>query len=214
MVTGDHTQSTVARPPGRPRLYEPGAERDLILVAALEVLRRNSGEEATVADILERAGLSTRAFYRHFQTKEDVIRSLYERDAESFGAHLRRRVDAAGTPGNALEVWVHEMLGLAYDRRRAERVSALSSAMVARVVGGTRTEQIGTDALELPLRSVLEAGRAAGAFPGARPDLDSFTIRAITMEAVSWARSGTVKLSRREASEHILRFSRAALGMS
>src|SRR6201995_4437824 len=94
------------RPPGRPRLYEPDEERDRILRATLEVLRR--GEEGTIADILEKARLSTRAFYRHFETKEDVIRSLYERDAESFGAHLWRRVESSADPGEGLATWVNE----------------------------------------------------------------------------------------------------------
>ena len=175
------------RPPGRPRLYEPDAERDRILVAALEVLRRNEGEEATVADILQEAGLSTRAFYRHFETKEDVVRALYEHDAQSFGDHLRRRVEAATGPDEALSTWVNEMLGLAYDRRRAERASALGSPMVLRVISGTPAQRMGTDLLVEPLRGVLEAGLASGAFPGAEPDIDCLTIRAITGEALNWA---------------------------
>src|SRR5271157_754429 len=76
--------------PGRPRLFEPDVERQRLMDAAVEVLRRNGGNEATVADILAEAGLSTRAFYRHFHSKEDVVRALYRRDAESFGRHLRR----------------------------------------------------------------------------------------------------------------------------
>ena len=211
MVSGEIPGPAAPRSPGRPRLYEPDAERDLILAAALDVLRRNRGEEATVADILQEAGLSTRAFYRHFQTKEDVIRALYERDARSFGAHLKRRVDAAGDPDEALGVWVYEMLGLAYDRRRAERVAALSSPMVIRMVAGTRAEQLGSDLLEQPLRSVVDAGRSTGWFTTSRPDLDIRTIRAITLEAINWVRTGEVKLTRREAVDHVLRFSRAAL---
>jgi hypothetical protein len=58
---------------------------------------------------------------------------------------------------------------------------------------------------------VLEEGSATGWFATARPDLDIRTIRAITLEAVNWVRTGEVKLSRREAADHILRFSRAAL---
>lgn len=212
MPSGDGPPVGASRPPGRPRLYEPDDERDRILVAALEVLRRNAGEEATVAEILTEAGLSTRAFYRHFETKEDVIRSLYERDARSFGTHLSRRVDASENPDEALATWVYEMLGLAYDRRRAERVSALGSPMVLRVVAGTKAHQLGTDLLIDPLRTVLETGLATGWFPTARPELDIRTIRAITGEAISWAVSGAVRLSRREATDHILRFSRAALG--
>ncbi len=182
-------------------------------MATLEVLRRHDGEEATVADILQEAGLSTRAFYRHFETKEDVIRALYQRDAESFGGHLLRRVEAASDPRDTLGVWVTEMLGLAYDRRRAERMSALGSPMVARVVAGTRAQQLGADLLVAPLKTVLESGLAAGVFPDARPALDVRTIRAITMEAINWATTGVVRLSRREAADQVLRFSLAALGV-
>lgn len=200
------------RSPGRPRLYAPADERSRIFVATLEVLRRNSGEEATVSDILAQAGLSTRAFYRHFQTKEDVIQGLYERDARSFGAHLARRVEAADSPESALAIWIYEMLGLAYDRRRAERVAALSSVMVLRVVAGTQAQRVGTESLTQPLRWVLADGRAAGSFPTAEPELDTLTIRAVTAEVISWAAAGTAQLSRRQASEHVLRFCRAALG--
>jgi AcrR family transcriptional regulator len=214
VVSGNQPEVVTPRSPGRPRLYEPDEERDRILVATLEVLRRHDGEEATVADILQEAGLSTRAFYRHFETKEDVIRALYQRDAESFGGHLRRRVEAASDPREALGVWVTEMLGLAYDRRRAERMSALGSPMVARVVAGTRAQQLGTDLLVAPLKTVLEDGLAAGVFPDARPGLDVRTIRAITMEAINWATTGVVRLSRREAADHVLRFSLAALGVN
>jgi hypothetical protein len=121
-------------------------------------------------------------------------------------------VAAAADFESALSTWVYEMLGLAYDRRRAERVSALSSPMVLRVVAGTRAQQLGNELLIEPLRHVLEQGRAAGCFPLAQPELDTRTIRAVTGEAISWASSGFVKLSRREASEYVLRFSRSALG--
>ena len=204
--------SSIPRPPGRPRRYEPDDERHRILVAALQVLRRNEGEEATVADILQEAELSTRAFYRHFDTKEDVIRALYERDAHSFGAHLRQRVEAAPNPGEGLATWVFEMLGLGYDRRRAERVSALRSPMVLRVVAGTRAQQIGIEGLIDPLRTVLETGLSEGYFANVVVEADVRLIMAATMEAASWSQSEGMKMSRKEAADHVLRFARAALG--
>jgi hypothetical protein len=84
--------------------------------------------------------------------------------------------------------------------------------MVARVIVGTRTPQLGTAALVAPLRSVLEEGLRAGSFPNAQVDLDIHTIRAITMEVVGWARTGCVRLTRRQAADHILRFCQGALG--
>lgn len=198
------------RAPGRPRLYEPDAERDRILAAALAVLGRNDEREATVADILEESGLSTRAFYRHFQTKEDVIRALYRRDAESFGDHLCARV-ADRPPRKALEVWISELLGLAYDRRRAERASTLSAPVVQRVIAGGEEQRLGFAILAEPLRAVLVEGLATGAFPAARPDLDVLTILAMVLEAIAWARTGTVSLTRRQAVDHLLRFALPAL---
>lgn len=201
-----------SRGPGRPRLYEPDDERRLLMDAAVEVLRRNEGNDATVAEILAEAGLSTRAFYRHFEEKEQVIRALYRRDAESFGAHIRRRVEQAASPVAALEAWIDEILGLAYDRRRAGRMSAFSSPVVVRIVAGTEAERLGVQLLLEPLHDVLKRGLADGSFPDASPDLDVGTIRAITWEAMVWARSGQPRLSRRQAVAHVLRFSIRALG--
>lgn len=165
-----------------------------------------------MADILQEAGLSTRAFYRHFETKEDVVRAIYARDAKSFAAHLRRHVEAAQDPPSALAAWVNEVLGLAYDRRRAERVSALSSPMVLRVVAGTEIQVRGNELTVQPLRAVLEQGLASGDFPAARPELDVHTIRAITWEAIGWSRTGAVRLTRDAACDYVVRFAWAALG--
>jgi AcrR family transcriptional regulator len=207
---GPPSSASSVRPPGRPRLYEPDAERHRILTSALEVLQRNGGREATVAEILEDSGLSTRAFYRHFSTKEDVIRALYRRDAEAFGDHLNRRV-ADAAPRAGLEAWVNGMLELAYDRRRAERVSALSSPMIERVVAGSDEQRLGIRRLVQPLRTLLEAGLASGDFPGARPEIDVLTIAAMALEAVAWQRTGVVMMSRQQAVEQVMRFSLPAL---
>lgn len=211
MRTGGETESAV-RPPGRPRLYEPEAERDRILAGALEVLHRNDGQEPTVAEILEASGLSTRAFYRHFQTKEDVIRALYRRDNESFGRHLQRRVAAAPDPRQGLEVWICEALALGYDRRRAERVATLKSPMVERAIAGTDERQLGLAVLLAPLRSVLERGLADGSFPRAQPETDVPLIGSLVWEALGWAGGGCVTQSRRQAVDQVLRFALPALG--
>jgi len=174
------------------------------------VLQRSGGEEATVADILDESGLSTRAFYRHFETKEDVIRALYRRDSESFGKHLRRRI-AGAPPRKGLELWMNEALGLAYDRRRAERVSALSSPMVQRVVAGSEEQRLGLGMLMQPLRDVIVAGLANGDFPAAQPDRDVLTIGAMAFDVVAWARTGRMTLTRRQAVDHLLRFALPAL---
>jgi AcrR family transcriptional regulator len=165
-----------------------------------------------VAEILSKAGLSTRAFYRHFGTKEDVIRALYQRDATSFGGQLATRVASAADPVEALRAWVDGMLGLAYDRRRADRMSALGSPMVARVIAGSAVEDLGVSVLLDPLLSILEAGAGDGSFPDADAGRDVHVISAITWDAIGRARSDLGAEPREEALERILRFSRRGLG--
>jgi len=183
--------------------------------AAIEVLRRNAGSEATMAEILAVAGLSTRAFYRHFATKEDLICALYQRDAESFGAHLRRRVEQAGSPTDALVIWIDEVLSLTFDRYRRERMAAFRSPMVTRIVAGSNAQTLGTKLVIQPLQEVLIRGREAGVFPLTSPELDVHTIYALTWEVVSWVRSAeSPRLGRRDALAHVLRFTLPALGAS
>ena len=90
----------------------------------------------------------------------------------------------------------------------------MSSPVVARVVAGTATERLGAESLVAPLRSVLEEGLRSGWFPDAQVGLDVHTIRAIAMEVIGWAGTEGIRLTRRKAADHILRFSLAALGAS
>ncbi|HUZ56880.1 MAG TPA: helix-turn-helix domain-containing protein [Streptosporangiaceae bacterium] len=58
---------------GRPRCFEPAGELRLPLDAMLRVMERHSYADAPVADILAEAGLSTRSFYRHFLSKDQLM---------------------------------------------------------------------------------------------------------------------------------------------
>jgi hypothetical protein len=67
-----------------------------------------------------------------------------------------------------------------------------------------------------PLVGLLEAGRAAGAFPGARPSDDATAIYAVTMALVTdrldhGARRGGATASLAAARAHVLRFCLPAL---
>ncbi len=95
----------VARAPrsGRPRRFEVEEELRILLDAALVVMERNGYNDAAVADILGEANLSTRSFYRHFQSKDQLLCALYRREAEAAAATLRAKVGVALGPRAALE---------------------------------------------------------------------------------------------------------------
>ncbi|MGA7416454.1 MAG: helix-turn-helix domain-containing protein [Acidimicrobiales bacterium] len=68
---------------GRPRRFEEADELRLLLDAGLVVMERNGYQDAAVADILAEADLSTRSFYRHFESKDQLLCALYRREAEA-----------------------------------------------------------------------------------------------------------------------------------
>src|SRR5579864_4817424 len=99
-------------------------EARALVQAGMAVLRR-SAAVLTVADVLEEAGLSTRAFYRHFQSKDELILAVYQHDNRLSVVRLRAHIGSATTALEALEKWVGFALGLGYAPRRARRTMTL-----------------------------------------------------------------------------------------
>jgi AcrR family transcriptional regulator len=77
------------RPRGRPALGEHEQRRRLI-DAAWRVFEEESEERVTVADIVRQAGMSSRSFYQHFSSKEDLIAQM----VEDVGADILAAVEA------------------------------------------------------------------------------------------------------------------------
>jgi AcrR family transcriptional regulator len=87
-----------ARPPaaapnprrrGRPRL-PPERQRQRLLEAAREELRRSDFGSVRVADVVRSAGMSSRSFYDHFGSKEDLLIALIHETGREILAELER----------------------------------------------------------------------------------------------------------------------------
>jgi AcrR family transcriptional regulator len=127
------TDTSVGRP-GRPRRYEEAEELQLLLDAGFAVIGRKGYGDATVADVLAEAGLSTRSFYRHFASKDELLQAIFRRDAERLAAAVTERVEAAPDPAEALRVWIDEILGFGLGRTRAQRARVLVSGEAVRTL--------------------------------------------------------------------------------
>jgi AcrR family transcriptional regulator len=67
--------TAVKRPRGRPAIPREVQRRRLI-EAAFRVFERNRYERTSVADIVGEAGMSSRSFYDHFGSKEDLVAEM------------------------------------------------------------------------------------------------------------------------------------------
>ncbi len=198
---------------GRPRRFEAEAELRILLDAALTVMERNGYVDATVADILREADLSTRSFYRHFESKDQLLCALYRREAEEAAARLRAKVDAAGSPRAALDAWIDEILSFGHDRTKAARVAVLGSPGAMRADGYAEETHHAATLLMAPLVALLARGAADGSFPLADPAAD-----APLVQSVAWAAAGLNpardKPRRAEASRQVRSFCQRALGVA
>jgi AcrR family transcriptional regulator len=193
----------------RPRSDE---ERALIFRAALRVMRVNGYADAQISDILAEAGLGTRAFYRHFSSKDDLVVALFEDNASQTTTRLEARVQAAPTARDQLLAWIDEMLDLGYDGRRSARAQLFAASAVR--VSSADAERRILAGLHAPLVEVLRAGAASGEFDSASPEQDAASVQALVWVFFEAAVLGRPVMPREAARAHVLRFCLPALGLA
>jgi AcrR family transcriptional regulator len=198
---------------GRPRRFAGDVERQLIMDAGLRVMTGNGYIDAAVSDVLVEAGVSTRAFYRHFDTKDALVLALFRRDAEAVGRLLQEATDAAESPLDALDAWIDGFLDLFYEPRRARRTALFAAAAVRRAEGYHEEMARTQDLLRAPLIDVLRRGQASGVLRSAESDHDARTILAIASSIAEPVGNRRFP-ERAQARAHLVRFCWPALGLT
>jgi len=103
--------------------WQPGAA-DRLERAALELFLRQGFAETTVPQIAERAGVTTRTFFRHFPDKREVLFS-YDQELPGVVAELMAGAPASITPldeiARSLRIVAETRLADAYDYLRVHR---------------------------------------------------------------------------------------------
>jgi AcrR family transcriptional regulator len=191
--------------------WHTDAEARALVQAGMAVLRRSSARNLTVADVLEEAGMSTRAFYRHFQSKDELILAVYQHDNRRSIERLRARLAGATSTLDALEKWVDFALGLGFAPRQARRTMTLwreGGRLWAQYPGEYNAIIAG---LVEPLTEVLARGREDGTFPGSDPHLDALSIHALVWRLIERRFGGDGSLDLASANAYVLRFCLPAL---
>ena len=175
------------------------------------MLRRNGYANAGITDILGEAKLGTRAFYRHFDSKDELLVAMFSENAAATASRLAERVDTAGSPLDRLHAWIDEILALGDDPRHSEAARMFISPTMPGVFDEAGNEAIAT--MRAPLRDALADGAASGDFPDCDPDADAATIHAIVWRLFTDAIHGRATMSRDDARAHVERFALRALGV-
>src|ERR1700690_1983539 len=129
--------------------------------AAMKVMRRNGFQGASVQDILDDAGLSTRAFYRQFQSKDDLLLAMFHTASGPDVEQVQAAVDGAGTAIDGVLAWIDELQPIASARRRIQRMVVFN--VVSRQTVGCDVEVASLqDRLLPPLLRAVQCGSEDG----------------------------------------------------
>lgn len=206
--------------PARARVTSPErvekyrTERESILRAAYDLVGSADGEAVTVADILAAVGLSTRAFYRHFRSKDELILTMYRTASERVSEELSRAIVEAADPAAALEAWIRHHLSVVYEARRARQASVLTSTEVRATPGIEQAIHEDARVRRMMLAEVLRAGSRQGVFTAVTdPDEDARAIGSVVMGLIDARLAGQPTPGWAEATEHTTALFRRALGV-
>jgi AcrR family transcriptional regulator len=195
-----------------PRSRPDADERAGIIRAAYACLSAPHTGPVSVAAILDAAAMSTRAFYRHFESKDELFLAMLKRDSDALARRLTTLAnETPGGPVAQLRAWIDHLLGLAYDPQSRAHAVVLGSDEV-RVAKGYRKAdaQLRADR-ERILADVLRRGRDDGSFPLAEPELDAAAIHALVDRAFVAPTQGAAP-QREQVVNYLLDFALRALG--
>ena len=181
-----------------------------LVEASFALIRETGSLEPSVAAIVERAGLSNQAFYRHFHSKDELLLGVLDEGFRLLAGYLAHRVEQAAGAEAKIRAWIGGVLeqALQGEAAAATRPFAVSRARLAELFPD-EVRSLGARAVA-SLRDALAEAVASGALPGADPERDA------DRDLHARDRLGQRKLCQREAApraeaEHLVEFALAAL---
>jgi AcrR family transcriptional regulator len=181
-----------------------------LVEASFALIRETGSLEPSVASIVERAGLSNQAFYRHFHSKDELLLGVLDEGFRVLASYLAHRVARAEGAEARIRAWIGGVLeqALHEDAAAATRPFAVSRARLAELF----PDEVAASerALCAPLRDALADAVASGELPGAEPDRDA---EAIYTLAIGWVQRVLCQpgAARRAEAEHLVEFALAAV---
>jgi len=206
----------VLRPSLQSAIVQPdmptAGDRQIIIDAAYDCLSEPHRGPIPVAAILERSGLSTRAFYRHFVSKDELFLAMLRQEADALAARLDRvAAESPGDPRKQLTAWVEMMYALALEPELRMHLTVIDSDEVRAARGYRETrERLHADR-ERSLERILERGLDDGSFPLSDPQRDAVAISAVISRELTISAPGDLD-GLRQSQSRVIDFALRALG--
>ncbi|MCV7444254.1 TetR family transcriptional regulator [Mycobacterium paraense] len=199
--------------PRRKKLAPDPDVRRAIVDAASKSVREQGVRGLSVATVLERARLSTRAFYRHFDSKDQLVAAVFLEMTRSEVQRLKTRMSEATDPVEAVAAWIDGRLDLAFDEEIKAELRQVSLEAQSKSFSVPDTVAPAYGAILEPLVEQLQRGLELGVFKDIIPATAAKSIHGVVWAGTQrqWA---TNHWDRNEVRERAVRFCLRGLGVA
>jgi AcrR family transcriptional regulator len=197
---------------GRPKLAPDPEVRAAILAAALGIVHDDGIGALGVSRVLARTQMSTRAFYRHFDSKDQLVKAMFLELAHLEMEPLQQRM-ADEWPVRAVAAWIDGRLDLAFDQQVRSDSRHLSLEAYSQAVASPELVGPAYALILRPLIDQIERGTRLGLFADSHPAEEAMSIHGVVWATVErlWA-TGNDDLS--DVRKRTIRFCLRGLGVA
>lgn len=160
-------------------------ERGRIIDATYACLLEPHEGPVPVAAILARAGVSSRAFYRHFESKDELFLAMLQHLTAALSGWLDEIARGPGTPVEQFGAWIGKMFALATEPMLSSYLAVMESDEMRAAKGYPHARELARAARERSLAQILRRGLQDGSFPLADPEVDAVSINALVSRELS-----------------------------
>jgi AcrR family transcriptional regulator len=197
----------------RDKLAPDPSVRRAIVAAATRSVREHGVRGLSIAAVLDRAQLGTRAFYRHFDSKDQLVAAVFLEMARVEMRRLRTSMADATDPVDAVTAWIDARLDLAFDENIKSDLRSLSMEAQSQMFASPELIAPAYAEMLEPLVENLQRGLEQGVFHDIDPVVEAQSIQGVVWASTErqWATGGC---ERAEIREHVLRFCLRGLGVA
>ncbi len=165
---------------------ETADEVEQLISATFAVTARAANIEPSVREILQQAGLSTKAFYRHFRSKDELLLVALEQGSRRIAEYLQHRMAAQPEPMARIGAWIEGLVRQAMDPEAARKTLPWSLGF-GRLALLFPEEFKRTQALLIsPLERQIRLATKSGALHSPDPARDAWVIFGYTVDTTRY----------------------------
>ena len=197
---------------GRRKLEPDPRIRAAILNAAIGIVRADGVGALSVAGVLARSQLGTRAFYRHFESKDQLVSALFLDMAHVEVRRLEPLMAAAPDAVRAVAAWIDGRLDLAFADDVGPELRRMSIQAQSQMYAAPELVAPAYREILRPLVEQLERGTQQKIFIDIDPDFEALSIQGVVWSTIErkWA---TAQRNSGELRERVQRFCLRGLGV-